>query len=92
MEVTLEDNAVLKTLQNLFKENCPKDEETMSKLSVIKLFFDYKIIDSCGYNIFELNDFLNQLNPEEDKNKFTKFFNLNIFYIQITIIRIHISK
>ena len=56
MEVTLEDNAVLKTLQNLFKENCPKDEETMSKLSVIKLFFDYKIIDSCGYNIFELND------------------------------------
>ena len=44
MEVTLEDNAVLKTLQNLFKENCPKDEDTMSKLSVIKLFFDYKVI------------------------------------------------
>ena len=54
MEATLEDNAVLKTLQNLFKENCPKDQDTMSKLSVIKLFFDYKIIDSCGYNIFEI--------------------------------------
>ena len=80
MEVTLEDNAVLKTLQNLFKENCPKDEETMSKLSVIKLFFDYKIIDSCGYNIFELNDFLNQLNPEEDKINLQNFLIL-IFFI-----------
>jgi len=80
MEVTLEDNAVLKTLQNLFKENCPKDEDTMSKLSVIKLFFDYKIIDSCGYNIFELNDFLNQLNPEEDKINLKNFLIL-IFFI-----------
>lgn len=33
MEATLEDNAVLKTLQNLFKENCPKDEDSMSKIS-----------------------------------------------------------
>ena len=80
MEATLEDNAVLKTLQNLFKENCPKDEDSMSKLSVIKLFFDYKIIDSCGYNIFELNDFLNQLNPEEDKINLKNFLIL-IFFI-----------
>jgi hypothetical protein len=80
MEVTLEDNAVLKTLQNLFKENCPKDEDTMSKLSVIKLFFDYKIIDSCGYNIFELNDFLHQLNPDEDKINLKNFLIL-IFFI-----------
>ena len=80
MEVTLEDNAVLKTLQNLFKENCPKDEDTLTKLSVIKLFFDYKIIDSCGYNIFELNDFLNQLNPDEDKINLQHFLIL-IFFI-----------
>ena len=80
MEITLEDNAVLKTLQNLFKENCPKDSDTMSKLSVIKLFFDYKLIDSCGYNIFELNDFLNQLNPEEDKINL-KCFLILIFFI-----------
>ena len=80
MEATLEDNAVLKTLQNLFKENCPKDEDSMSKLSVIKLFFDYKIIDSCGYNIFEINDFLNQLNPEEDKINLKNFLIL-IFFI-----------
>ena len=80
MEITLEDNAVLKTLQNLFKENCPKDSDTMSKLSVIKLFFDYKLIDSCGYNIFELNDFLNQLNPEEDKINLKSFLIL-IFFI-----------
>ena len=79
MEVTLEDNAVLKTLQNLFKENCPKDEDTMSKLSVIKLFFDYKIIDSCGYNIFELNDFLHQLNPDEDKINLKNFLILILF-------------
>jgi len=80
MEATLEDNAVLKTLQNLFKEYCPKDEDSMSKLSVIKLFFDYKIVDSCGYNIFELNDFLNQLNPEEDKINLKNFLIL-IFFI-----------
>ena len=80
MEITLEDNAVLKTLQNLFKENCPKDSDTMSKLSVIKLFFDYKLIDSCGYNIFEINDFLNQLNPEEDKINLKSFLIL-IFFI-----------
>ena len=80
MEVTLEDNAVLKNLQNLFKENCPKDEDTMTKLSVIKLFFDYKIMDSCGYNIFEINDFLNQLNPEEDKINLKNFLIL-IFFI-----------
>ena len=80
MEETLEDNAVLKNLQNLFKENCPKDEDTMTKLSFIKLFFDYKIMDSCGYNIFEINDFLNQLNPEEDKINLKNFLIL-IFFI-----------
>ena len=77
---TFEDNTILKTLQNLFKENCPKGEETMTKLSIFKLFFNYKIIDSCGYNIFELNDFLNQLNPEEDKITL-KMFLILIFYI-----------
>ena len=75
-----EDNTILKTLQNLFKENCPKGEETMRKLSIFKLFFDYKIIDSCGYNIFEINNFLNQLNPEEDKIDL-KMFLILIFYI-----------
>ena len=77
---TFEDNTILKTLQNLFKENCPKGEETMTKLSIFKLFFNYKIIDSCGYNIFEINDFLNQLNPEEDKITL-KMFLILIFYI-----------
>ena len=80
MEAPLEDNIVLKTLQNLFKEYCPKDADFMSKLSVIKIFFDYKIVDSCGYNIFELNDFLNQLNPEEDKINLKNFLIL-IFFI-----------
>ena len=75
-----EDNTILKTLQNIFKENCPKGEETMTKLSIFKLFFHYKIIDSCGYNIFEINDFLNQLNPEEDKITL-KMFLILIFYI-----------
>lgn len=77
---TFEDNTILKTLQNLFKENCPKGEETMTKMSVFQLFFNYKIIDSCGYNIFEINNFLNQLNPEEDKITL-KMFLILIFYI-----------
>ena len=77
---TFEDNTILKTLQNIFKESCPKGEETMTKLSVFQLFFNYKIIDSCGYNIFEINNFLNQLNPEEDKITL-KMFLILIFYI-----------
>ena len=77
---TFEDNTILKTLQNLFKENCTKGEETMTKMSVFQLFFNYKIIDSCGYNIFEINNFLNQLNPEEDKITL-KMFLILIFYI-----------
>lgn len=76
----LEDNTILKILQNIFKENCAKGETTMTKLSVFKLFFQYKIIDSCGYNIFEINNFLNQLNPEEDKITL-KMFLILIFYI-----------
>ena len=83
MESTLEDNAVLKTLQNLFKENCPKDKDKMSKLSVIKLFFDYKVIESCGYNIFKLNELLNQLNPEEDKINLKNFLILIFLYISL---------
>jgi len=74
------DNTILKALQNLFKENCPKGEETMTKMSVFQLFFNYKIIDSCGYNIFEINNFLNQLNPDEDKITL-KMFLILIFYI-----------
>ena len=77
---TFEDNTILKALQNLFKENCPKGEENMTKLSVFQLFFNYKIIDSCGYNILEINDFLNQLNPDEDKITL-KMFLILIFYI-----------
>ena len=59
------------------KNHSPKGEETMTKISVFQLFFNYKIIDSYGYNIFEINNFLNQLNPEEDKITL-KFFYFNI--------------
>ena len=59
------------------KNHSPKGEETMTKISVFQLFFNYKIIDSYGYNIFEINNFLNQLNPEEDKITL-KFLYFNI--------------
>ena len=74
------DNSIIKNLQSIFKDYISKPDEFMTKLNVIKFFFDYKLIDSCGYNIFEINSFLNQLNPHEDKITM-KMFLILIFYI-----------
>ena len=74
------DNSIIKNLQSIFKDYVSKPDEFITKLNVIKFFFDYKLIDSCGYNIFEINSFLNQLNPHEDKITM-KMFLILIFYI-----------
>ena len=74
------DNSIIKNLQSIFKDYISKPDEFITKLNVIKFFFDYKLIDSCGYNIFEINSFLNQLNPKEDKITM-KMFLILLFYI-----------
>ena len=74
------DNSIIKNLQSIFKDYISKPDEFITKLNVIKFFFDYKLIDSCGYNIFEINSFLNQLNPSEDKITM-KMFLILLFYI-----------
>ena len=74
------DNSIIKNLQSIFKDYISKPDEFITKLNVIKFFFDYKLIDSCGYNIFEINSFINQLNPNEDKITM-KMFLILLFYI-----------
>ena len=77
------DNTLLKILHNVFKDYSGKDRDYITKLELIRLFYDYKIIDTCGYNIFNINSFLNQLNPNEDKITL-KMFLILIFYIYRT--------
>ena len=77
------DNTLLKILHNVFKDYSGKDRDYITKLDLLRLFYDYKIIDTCGYNIFNLNAFMNQLNPNEDKITL-KMFLILIFYIYRT--------
>ena len=77
------DNTLLKILHNVFKDYSGKDRDYITKFDLLRLFYDYKIIDTCGYNIFNLNAFMNQLNPNEDKITL-KMFLILIFYIYRT--------
>ena len=74
------DNSILKILQNIFKDYCASGEDYITKITLFKFFYDFKLMDTCGYNIFEINNFLNQLNPNEDRISLRNFFIL-IFYI-----------
>ena len=74
------DNSILKILQNIFKDYCVSGEDYITKITLFKFFYDFKLMDTCGYNIFEINNFLNQLNPNEDRISLRNFFIL-IFYI-----------
>ena len=84
---SLKENSVLQTLIKVFnsyvfrekKEN--PEIKSLSKTFIFQLFFDYNIIDTCGYNILHINEFLHQLCPEDNGEiTFDKFL-LLIFYI-----------
>ena len=90
MESLSNENAVLKKLQDFYSFHLKKsqenpdykaqDENSITKLYMIKIFFDYCLIDTCGYNIFQINEFLHQLNSSSEEINSQHFFKL-IFYL-----------
>ena len=90
MESLSEENVTLKKLQDFYSYHLQKsqekeefkaeDENSLTKLYIIRMFFEYSIIDTCGYNIFQLSEFLHQLNSTSDTIDLQQFFKL-IFYL-----------
>lgn len=74
------ENSILKTIQDIFNYYLPKNKDTINKTIVIRIFFDYNIMDTCGYNIFQISYFLNELNPTNDEIDIKQFL-LLLFYI-----------
>lgn len=90
MESLSEENVTLKKLQDFYSYHLQKsqekeefkaeDENSLTKLYIIRMFFEYSIIDTCGYNIFQLSEFLHQLNSTSETIDLQQFFKL-IFYL-----------
>ena len=85
-----EENILLKDLQDFYSTQQKKSQEiekfkvktenNMKKTYIYQLFFEYNLIDTCGYNIFQINEFLHQLNPDSDEIDIKHFYKL-IFYL-----------
>ena len=90
MESLSNENETLKKLQDFYSyhlkkssekpEYKAKDENSLTKTYMIKILFDYCIIDSCGYNIFQINEFIHQLNSSSEELSSQEFYKL-LFYI-----------
>ena len=93
MDPFSEENIHLKDLQDFYTSQQKKSqskekfrvkkENNMKKSYVLQIFFDYNLIDNCGYNIYQINEFLHQLNPDSDEIDVQQFFKL-IFYLYKT--------
>ena len=83
---SLKENSVLQTLTNVFNSYVFREKKdnpeikTLSKKCIFQIFFDYNIIDTSGYNILHLNEYLYQLSPDNNEITFEKFLIL-LFYI-----------
>jgi len=90
MESLSEENAILKKLQDFYSYHLKKsqenpeykaqDENSLTKSYIFKIFFEYSLIDTCGYNIFQINEFLHQLNSSTEEINSQQFYKL-LFYI-----------
>ena len=84
---SLKENSVLQTLTKVFNSYVYREKrsnpeiKTLTKKSILQIFYDYNIIDTCGYNILHLNEFLHQLSPDESKEITFRQFLVLIFYI-----------
>jgi hypothetical protein len=68
MELISDENVILKKLQDFYKYHLNKsqeipefksqDENSLTKLYIMSIFFEYCLIDTCGYNIFQISEFL----------------------------------
>ena len=93
MDPFSEENILLKELQDFYTSQQKKSqskekfrvkkENNMKKSYILQIFFDYNLIDNCGYNIYQINEFLHQLNPDSDEIDVQQFFKL-IFYLYKT--------
>ena len=96
MDPFSEENALLKDLQDFYSSEQKKSQENekykvktennMKKAYVFQLFFDYNLIDNCGYNIFQINEFLHQLSPDSDEIDIQQFYKLIFYLYKIHII------
>lgn len=57
-----------------------KDNRILSRYKILEIFFNYNLFDTCGYNIYHINEFINQINTSNDEINLQKFLTL-IFYI-----------
>ena len=90
MDTYTEENILLKDLQEFYSFHQKKSQEiekfkvntenNMKKKYIFQIFFDYNLIDTCGYNIYQINEFLHQLNPKSDEIDVQQFYKL-IFYL-----------
>ena len=84
---SLKENSVLQTLTRIFNSYVFREKKsnpeikTLTKKSIIQIFYDYNIIDTCGYNILHLNELLHQLSPDEEEEINLQQFLILIFYI-----------
>ena len=96
MESLSKENVILKKLQDFYSYHLKKSSETpeykakeensLTKSYLIKIFFDYCIIDHCGYNIFQINEFLHQLNSSSEELTSQDFYKLIFYLYKIQII------
>jgi hypothetical protein len=93
MESLGEENSILKKLHDFYSYHLQKSQEnpkykaedksSLTKLYILKIFFEYSIIDTCGYNIYQINEFLHQLNSVSEELNSEQFYKL-IFFIYKT--------
>ena len=88
----LKENSVLQTITRIFNSYVYKEKhdnpeiKSLPKKNIFQIFFDYNIMDTCGYNILHINEFLHQLAPvEEEEIIFYQFLQLIFFIYQVQI-------
>ena len=93
MDLSLKENSVLGTLTKVFNSYVFREKKdnpefkSLTKNSIFQLFFDYNIMDTCGYNILHINEFLHQLVPDDNEEVTFEKFLILIFYIYETQIQ-----
>ena len=84
---SLKENSVLQTLTKIFNSYVYREKKgnpeikSLTKKTIIQIFYDYNIIDTCGYNILHLNEFLHQLSPDDTEDISFGQFLILVFYI-----------
>ena len=93
MDLALKEDSVLETLTKVFNSYVFREKKdnpefkSLTKNSIFQIFFDYNIMDTCGYNILHINEFLHQLVPDDNEEVTFEKFLILIFYIYETQIQ-----